>query len=101
MISLSPAVLFFLLLVFGVAVAVFGKVLLHLYDARAIERHGQLAQALQREADRIKELQRRVEDLSQALPMEYVRREDWIRFSSSIDAKLDRLAELIHRNRGS
>ena len=38
MISLSPAVLFSLLLVFGVAVAVFGKVLLHLYDARAIER---------------------------------------------------------------
>ena len=49
-----------------------------------------------REAGRIGELLNRVEKLNVALPLEYVRREDWIRFSSTIDAKLDKLAEMIH-----
>lgn len=79
----------------------FGKLLLHLYDVRAGERHAQLELALQREASRIAEVQRRIDALSNALPLEYVRREDWIRFSQSIDAKLDRLAVLILQNRGS
>lgn len=85
-----------LILAFLGAVAGFGKLLLHLYDVRAGERHAQLAQALQREADRVEQLQRRVDAIHHTLPLEYVRREDWIRFSASIDAKLDRLAELIH-----
>lgn len=38
-------------------------------------------------------LEKEVELLNRQLPLEYVRREDWIRFSASIDAKLDRLAE--------
>lgn len=38
-----------------------------------------------------------VEQLNRQLPLEYVRREDWIRFSASIDAKLDRLAEMLIR----
>jgi hypothetical protein len=77
-----------------------GKLLLHLYDARARDRHAQLAEALAREGERLTELQRRVDRIHHTLPLEYVRREDWIRFSASIDAKLDRLAELIHTYRG-
>lgn len=40
-------------------------------------------------------LEREVEQFNRLLPLEYVRREDWIRFSASIDAKLDRLAEML------
>ena len=35
--------------------------------------------------------------LQAELPREYVRREDWIRFSSSIDAKLDHLRDKLDR----
>ncbi|MEW5763702.1 MAG: hypothetical protein ACOYXN_00475 [Acidobacteriota bacterium] len=38
-------------------------------------------------------LERQILRLEGQLPNEYVRREDWIRFSASIDAKLDRLNE--------
>lgn len=38
-------------------------------------------------------LEKELEQLNRQLPIEYVRREDWIRFSASIDAKLDRLAD--------
>lgn len=41
-------------------------------------------------------LESEVEALNRQLPLEYVRREDWIRFSTSIDAKLDRLAERLN-----
>jgi hypothetical protein len=97
MIEMNMAVAVMLILAFLGCVAGFGKLLLHLYDVRAGERHNQLAQALQREAERLQELQRRVDAINHTLPLEYVRREDWIRFSASIDAKLDRLAELIHQ----
>ncbi len=91
-----------LVLLFSIAVAGFGKLLLHLYDVRAGERHAQLGEALQREAGRLEELKQRVDAMSHRLPMEYVRREDWIRFSASIDTKLDRLAVLINQTlRGS
>jgi hypothetical protein len=39
--------------------------------------------------DRIEHLGKRLYDLAASLPLEYVRREDWIRFGSSIDKKLD------------
>ncbi len=42
-------------------------------------------------------LEAEVEQLNRQLPLEYVRREDWIRFSASIDSKLDRLAEMLMR----
>jgi hypothetical protein len=35
------------------------------------------------------EIEREVLRLKAQLPLEYVRREDWIRFSSTLDAKLD------------
>lgn len=41
--------------------------------------------------DRLSELEREIESLRRELPLEYVLREDWIRFSSSMDHKLDRL----------
>ena len=41
------------------------------------------------------EIEREVMRLKAQLPLEYVRREDWIRFSSTLDAKLDAMrAEL-------
>lgn len=101
MIQISVPVAITLLVAFLGGVAGFGKLLLHLYDLRASERHTQVAQALQREAERLTELQRRVDAINHTLPLEYVRREDWIRFSASIDAKLDRLAELFHTTKSS
>jgi hypothetical protein len=35
------------------------------------------------------EVERQMMRLKAQLPLEYVRREDWIRFSSTLDAKLD------------
>lgn len=43
----------------------------------------------------MQDLKNRVDTLAHSLPNEYVRREDWIRFSNLIDAKLDRLNERI------
>jgi hypothetical protein len=41
------------------------------------------------------EVEREMMKLKAQLPLEYVRREDWIRFSSTLDAKLDAMrAEL-------
>ena len=46
--------------------------------------------ALKREgSDFSHEVEREVMKLKAQLPLEYVRREDWIRFSSTLDAKLD------------
>ncbi len=64
------------------------------------ERHeGVLAEqvaTLKREgSDFSHEIEREVMRLKAQLPLEYVRREDWIRFSSTLDAKLDAMrAEL-------
>lgn len=77
----------------------FGKLLLYMYDQRACERHKNLAEKLDGEAQRVEHLQQRVDNLHQRLPLDYVRREDWIRFSGMIDAKLDRLATLMPRQR--
>ncbi len=58
------------------------------------ERHeatidGQIA-ALKREgSDFSHEVEREMLKLKAQLPLEYVRREDWIRFSSTLDAKFD------------
>jgi len=46
--------------------------------------------ALKREgSDFSHEVERQMMRLKAQLPLEYVRREDWIRFSSTLDAKLD------------
>jgi hypothetical protein len=46
-----------------------------------------------REASRVDGLARELTDLKINLPLEYVRRDDWIRFSSTIDGKIDRMRE--------
>jgi hypothetical protein len=64
------------------------------------ERHegaiGQQLASLKREgSDFSHEIERQMLKLKAQLPLEYVRREDWIRFSSTLDAKLDAMrAEL-------
>jgi hypothetical protein len=46
-------------------------------------------QSLNSEATRWNDLERGLYELRASLPLEYVRREDWIRFSGTLDAKLD------------
>ena len=55
----------------------------------------QLAELKREGSDFSHEIEREVMRLKAQLPLEYVRREDWIRFSSTLDAKLDAMrAEL-------
>jgi hypothetical protein len=46
-----------------------------------------------RETAKWEEIERGLFELRAALPLEYVRREDWIRFSGTLDAKLDAMRE--------
>ena len=46
-----------------------------------------------REDERWSQLERAIYELRVLLPIEYVRREDWIRFSATLDAKMDGLRE--------
>ena len=55
-----------------------------------LERH---RMASQRDSERWQEVERLLFDLRASLPLEYVRREDWIRFSGTLDAKLDAMRE--------
>jgi hypothetical protein len=47
----------------------------------------------QRDSSRVDELEKQMVELRVNLPLEYVRREDWIRFSGTLDAKLDAMRE--------
>jgi hypothetical protein len=49
----------------------------------------QMASLKREGSDFSHEVEREVMKLKAQLPLEYVRREDWIRFSSTLDAKLD------------
>lgn len=95
MIQISTPVAVTLLLSFLGCVFGFGKLLLGQFEKRMAERLRALDSSQQAEAARIAELGRKVDHLAQLLPLEYVRREDWIRFSAAIDNKLDRLADLV------
>ena len=46
-----------------------------------------------RDDERWTQLERAIYELRVLLPIEYVRREDWIRFSATLDAKMDGLRE--------
>ncbi len=46
-----------------------------------------------RDSERWQEIERALFELRASLPLEYVRREDWIRFGGSLDAKLDAMRE--------
>jgi hypothetical protein len=54
------------------------------------ERHRRL---YTRDDERWSQLERAIYELRVLLPIEYVRREDWIRFSATLDAKMDGLRE--------
>ena len=45
------------------------------------------------DARRWQEIERGLFELRASMPLEYVRREDWIRFSGTLDAKLDAMRE--------
>ncbi len=51
-----------------------------------LDRHDSAASKTE---DRVAEVVRDLYRLKAILPLEYVRREDWIRFSSTLDAKMD------------
>ncbi len=51
-----------------------------------------------RDVTRIEEIARYYYELKAELPIEYVRREDWIRFGSTIDAKMDGMREEIRED---
>lgn len=72
---------------------VVGRIALGQFEARIAERFVGLENSMREENRQLGELKREFAEHIKTLPMEYVRREDWIRFSSVIDAKLDRLAE--------
>ena len=46
-----------------------------------------------RDSSRVEDLEKQLTELRVNLPLEYVRREDWIRFSGTLDAKLDAMRE--------
>ena len=78
--------------VLGLLVA-FGRMALGQFERRISAGFEQLQDSIAGERAQVASIKRQVEALSQSLPVEYVRREDWIRFSSVIDTKLDRLSE--------
>ena len=47
----------------------------------------------QRDSSRVDDIEKQLTELRVNLPLEYVRREDWIRFSGTLDAKLDAMRE--------
>ena len=55
-----------------------------------LERH---QETVRRDSARWVEIEHSLFDLRAELPVEYVRREDWIRFSNTLDAKIDALRE--------
>lgn len=46
-----------------------------------------------RDSSWVEELEKQLTELRVNLPLEYVRREDWIRFSGTLDAKLDAIRQ--------
>jgi len=70
----------------------FGKVLLAQIDKRLEQRFGAVERDLQRGRDVEREFERELLQLKADLPLHYVRREDYVRNQTIIEAKLDALA---------
>ena len=47
----------------------------------------------ERDSGRVDDLEKQLTELRVNLPLEYVRREDWIRFCGTLDAKLDAMRD--------
>ncbi len=84
-----------LMVAFFSATWAFAKVLLKQLDQRFRERDEKLNEV----GNKIDEVEKDVLRLRAELPSEYVRREDWIRFSGTIDTKLDWLREKMETTR--
>jgi len=50
-----------------------------------------------RQGDRHEKLRKELADLKEALPKEYVRREDWIMSFGKIEQKIDAIWEFVHQ----
>lgn len=59
------------------------------------ERLGHLADKGDGRSKEIRRIERDLNELEKRLPLEYVQRDDWIRFSGMIDAKLEKLHDAI------
>lgn len=107
-VTISGPVALGLVLSFLGMVFAFGRVLLGQFEKRMNERFTAqdtlrearlkaIEESQMRENIKLNTLQQEMHSVLQLLPMQYVRREDWIRFSAQIDHKLDRLGELFTR----
>ncbi len=54
----------------------------------------------ERDSSRVADLENALTELRVNMPLEYVRREDWIRFSGTLDAKLDAMREEVREQIG-
>jgi gamma-glutamyl:cysteine ligase YbdK (ATP-grasp superfamily) len=54
----------------------------------------------ERDSSRVTILENALTELRVSMPLEYVRREDWIRFSGTLDAKLDAMREEVREQIG-
>ncbi len=54
----------------------------------------------ERDSSRVTDLEDALTELRVSMPLEYVRREDWIRFSGTLDAKLDAMREEVREQIG-
>lgn len=97
MLAITPGLAVIALVALVLVMGAFGRVLLSQSEKRNAERFAEVERKLGDESRRLQDLRHDVARINQALPLEYVRREDWIRFSTVIDTKMDRLLELHHR----
>lgn len=91
MIQLTTWQVITLVIVIVGAIGGFGRVLLKQIENRLVDK-------FEAQDRRLEEVELEVRRLGSELPLQYVRREDWIRFSAAIDHKLDRLAELVMKS---
>lgn len=92
MIQINLAMAASLVSVMLAAIALFGRLLLGVYDKRLKERHDELTASLSEHIDRVNQMERDWLRWQAELPMHYVRREDYVRGQTIIEAKLDAIA---------
>lgn len=105
-IVLSTPIVVTLILAWLGSIVAFGKILLAQFEKRVEtqfnaaaqtrdQQYSSLSRDLLTERERVTVLITEFQGICKELPLAYVRREDWIRFSTQIDHKLDKLAELV------
>ncbi|MDO5625025.1 MAG: hypothetical protein Q4G71_10075 [Pseudomonadota bacterium] len=66
-------------------------------DASRDQRLKSLEDLQRQETGRLTQLHTDFNSMAQMMPIRFVQRDDWIRFASQIDHKIDRLGELVTR----